>query len=215
MSLQASLAAIQNAVPCDRAGALNALVTQAIECSRQTQPLQTGDEGPNFILSDARGSATALRALLLEGPAVIVFCRGSWCPYCSAELAAYQLALPAITARGANLVAISPEIRDDSLTDNEIDALDFEVLSDPGNLTARKFGLVYALDSESRAQFEAFGLNLEAANGDASWRLPIPATFLIDNDRSIVFASAEPDYRQRAEPADVVAALDNLSGRDG
>lgn len=215
MSLQTQLHAIEQGMPPEASHAVNDMIRRIAEGGAGASTLKVGDQAPNFILSDAHGSATALRALLIEGPAVVVFYRGNWCPYCSAELAAYQLAMPEITARGARLVAISPEIPDDSLTPTEIDALSYEVLSDPGNTVARKFGIVYQLDDPSRELYRDFGLDLAAANGDDSWELPVPATFIINNKREIAFASADPDFRKRAEPADIVAALDELAGQDG
>jgi peroxiredoxin len=215
MSLQAQLHAIEQGMPPDKAGSIEAMIRRITADGAGETALKVGDQAPNFILSDAHGNATALRALLMEGPAVIVFYRGSWCPYCNAELSAYQLALPEITARGARLVAISPEKPDNSLTPSEIDALSFEVLSDPENDVARKFGLVYRLDEESRGILKSVGLDLEAINGDTNWELPVPATFIIDSNRKIVFASADPDFRKRADPADIVEALDRMAGQDG
>ncbi len=215
MRLQTQLHAIEQGMPPEASSAVNDMIRRVAEGGAGSGALKVGDQAPNFILSDAHGSATALRALLIEGPAVVVFYRGKWCPYCSAKLAAYQLALPEITARGARLVAISPEVPDDSLTPSEIDALSFEVLSDPGNTVARKFGIVYQMDGPSRELYRDFGLDLASINGDDSWELPVPATFIINNQREIAFASADPDFRKRAEPADVVAALDALAGQDG
>ncbi len=213
MSLQADLAAIDSSFPPEAQAAINAQVARLIAEGAGGGALGPGATVENFILPDAHGNAVALRALLMQGPAVIVFYRGSWCPYCNAELAAYQLALPEIAARGARLIAISPEVPDASLTPEEIDRLGFEVLSDAGNRVARRFGLVYALDAESRTLLAEHGIDLARYNADDSWELPVPAVYVIDRDRKVVFASVDPDYRRRADPADVVAALDALNGR--
>ena len=212
MSLQADLAALDSSFPPEARAAMNAQVMRLIDAGAGGSALKEGAQVPNFILPDAHGNAVALRALLLQGPAVIVFYRGSWCPYCSAELAAYQLALPEIAARGARLVAISPEVPDASLTPEEIDRLGFEVLSDAGNRVARSFGLVYALDEEGRGMLRQHGIDLARYNDDESWELPVPAAYIVGRDRRIVFASVDPDYRRRADPAAVVAALDALLG---
>lgn len=212
MSLQADLAALDSSFPPEARAAMNAQVMRLIDAGAGGSALKEGALVPNFILPDAHGNAVALRALLLQGPAVIVFYRGSWCPYCSAELAAYQLALPEITARGARLVAISPEVPDASLTPEEIDRLGFEVLSDAGNRVARSFGLVYALDEEGRGMLREHGIDLARYNDDESWELPVPAAYIVDRDRRIVFASVDPDYRRRADPATVVTALDAMRG---
>jgi len=214
MSLQADLAAIDSQLPPQAREAINAQIASLVAGGTAGQALKPGDSAPNFILPDAHGNAVALRALLLDGPAIVVFYRGSWCPYCSAELAAYHLALPEIRSRGARLVAISPEVPDASLTPDEIDNLGFEVLSDAGNRVARSFGLVYALDGESRNLLSAHGVDLSRYNADDSWELPVPAVYILDRSRQVVFASVDPDYRRRADPADVVAALDAMGSPD-
>ncbi|MBC6439680.1 MAG: AhpC/TSA family protein [Rhodospirillales bacterium] len=170
MSLQAELSSIENTLPSDLAASIGTMVNRIVNANSGagTRAQKVGDDAPSFILSDARGNATALRALLMQGPVVLVFYRGRWCPYCSAELAAYQLALPDIKACKTSLVAISPEAPDGSLTEDEIDALSLEILSDPGNQTARTFGLVYRLDDESRPLYERNGLDLGKINDDES-----------------------------------------------
>ncbi len=213
MSLQEQLAAIDATLPRDKAEAIARHIARIASSGAGNDALKVGDTAPNFILPDGHGNAVSLRALLLDGPAVLVFYRGRWCPYCNAELAAFQLALPEISALGARLAAISPEHPDGSLTPEEVDRLTFEVLSDAGNRVARQFGLVYRLDQEARDLVTELGVDLAASNGDESWELPVPATFIVAPDRRIVFASADPDYRRRADPADVVMALDALAAR--
>lgn len=119
---------------------------------------------------------------------------------------AYQRLLPEFQAAGAQLVAISPDLPDDSLTTSEKQELAFEVLSDPGNRVARAFGLVFSFSADLRAAYESFGLSLE----HAGWELPMPATFVIDRGGEIRFAHVDPDYTRRAEPAEVLRALDSL-----
>ena len=210
MSLQADLDAIDSQLPQAAREAINAQIARMVADGAAGQALRPGEEAPNFILPDAHGNAVALRALLMGGPAILVFYRGSWCPYCSAELAAYQLALPEIASRGARLVAISPEVPDASLSPDEIDNLGFEVLSDAGNRVARSFGLVYTLDEDGRALLRGHGVDLTRYNADESWELPVPAVFILDRKRRIAFASVDPDFRRRADPADVIAALDAM-----
>ena len=210
MSLQDDLAALDSSLPPPVRDAVNAQVARLRAAEAGSRALGPGDAVPNFILPDARGNAVALRALLLGGPAILVFYRGSWCPYCNAKLAAYHLALPEIAARGARLVAISPEVPDASLTPDEIDRLGFEVLSDAGNRIARSFGLVYALDEDSRSMLTEHGVDLARYNSDDSWELPVPAVYIVGPDRKVLFCSVDPDFRRRADPGDVIAALDAL-----
>lgn len=119
---------------------------------------------------------------------------------------AYQRFLPEFQAAGAQLVAISPDLPDDSLTTTEKQELSFEVLSDPGNQVAHAFGLVFRFSADLRAAYESFGRPLDHAD----WELPMPATFVIDDSGVIQFAHVDPDYTYRVEPAEVLRALDSL-----
>ncbi len=166
-----------------------------------------GDRAPTFTLPDARGGEVSLEGLLAEGPVVISFYRGGWCPYCNLELQALQESLDGFAAAGATLVAISPNPPDGSLSTVERHGLAFPVLSDVGNTVAREFGLVFTVPDDLAELYRKIGFDVGAANGDGSWDIPIPATYVVDTDGRIVFAFVDPDYRRRAEPADVIAAV--------
>ncbi len=182
--------------------------TRRLEQSGLVQrALQAGQKAPAFELRDATGRSVDSRTLLARGPLVISFYRGAWCPYCNLELQAWQQHLPALQAIGATLVAISPQTPDASLTLAEKHALAYPVLSDPGHRVARQFGIVFTLDAALRPVYEAFGIDLVAHNGDASFELPVPATYLIDPDGTIGGAWIDVDYRRRAEPTQVLARL--------
>lgn len=171
------------------------------------QALGIGAEAPDFTLPDAKGRPVTLSSLLRQGPVVVTFYRGGWCPYCSIQLRAYQAVLPEIAALGARLVAISPQLPDGSLSTAEKNALTFDVLSDPGNAAARRFGLVYALPEELRAALRSNGKVLPGINGDESWELPVPATFVIAPDGRVALAHLDVDYRRRLEPDAILAVL--------
>ena len=173
--------------------------------------LKAGDGAPDFILPDARGDSLRLKDLLAAGPVVLSFYRGGWCPYCNLELRALQQALPDITRLGAKLVAVSPETPDESLSTEQKNALAFPVLSDAGSTTAKSFGIAYDLAEELRPIYTRFGHALPEKNGDESWVLPIPATYVIDSDGVIALAFVDVDYRNRLEPAEILAALQALS----
>lgn len=177
--------------------------------------LGVGDVAPDFTLPNAFGAPARLADRLREGPVVLSFYRGNWCPYCNLELRALQGSLPALRARAAALVAVSPEPPDQSLSTTEKLALDFDVLSDRGNEVARRFGLVYTVSAEARELLRSFGIDVGAHNGADRWELPLTATYVIDRDHYILFAHLEPDYRRRIDPRDVVAALDRLGGSAG
>jgi peroxiredoxin len=169
--------------------------------------LKAGDKAPDFRLPDARGGFVRLNDLLAKGPIVLSFYRGGWCPYCNLELRALQKALPEIAQFGAQLVAISPQTPDESLSTAEKNKLAFCVLSDVGSVAAKSFGIAFDLAEELRSIYARFGHALPDKNGDESWTLPIPATYIIDSDGTIALAFLDVDYRNRLEPAEIMAAL--------
>jgi peroxiredoxin len=169
--------------------------------------LKTGDRAPAIVLGNARGDAVDVGALLKNGPVIVSFYRGGWCPYCNLELRAFQQILPEIKAAGAALVAISPEKPDDTLSTAEKNALSFEVLSDVGQKVGRAFGLVYDFSDELKSAYKEFGIDIPGKNGAEDWALPISATYVIDRDGTIIYAYTDADYRDRAEPADVLEVL--------
>jgi peroxiredoxin len=174
------------------------------------QARKANDAAPLFTLNDARGRAVALSDLLQRGPVVVSFYRGGWCPYCNLELRALQMVLPQIQALGASLVAISPQTPDQSLSTAEKNALAFPVLSDTGSKVAKAFGIAFDLAEELRPIYTRFNHALPDVNGDDSWVLPIPATYVIDSDGRIALAFVDSDYRVRLEPAQVLSALTSL-----
>ena len=164
--------------------------------------LQVGDEAPNFTLPNHQGEPTNLKSLLQKGPVVISFYRGGWCPYCNLQLAALQQALPEIQATGASFVAI---------TTAQKHALEFTVLSDARNAVAQQFGLKFVVAENLRPLYASFGIDLPATNGDDTFTLPLPATFVIGTDQKVTYRFVDHDYSQRAEPADIVQALSKSS----
>ena len=173
--------------------------------------LKAGDHAPDFRLPDARGGYVRLRDMLTTGAVVLSFYRGGWCPYCNLELRALQKALPEITLLGAKLVAVSPQTPDESLSTAEKSELTFPVLSDLGSATAKSFGIAYDLAEELRPIYARLGHALPEKNGDESWLLPIPVTYVIDRDGTIALGFVDVDYRNRLEPAEILAALQSLS----
>lgn len=169
-----------------------------------------GDPAPGFELPDHKGGVVSLDSLVATGPAVVVFYRGVWCPYCNLTLRAYQNHVDALRESGASLVAISPQIPDESLNTLERNSLQYDVLSDVGADTARAYGLTFRLPDYLVDLYRAHGIPLPAFNGTDTWELPIPATFIIDSTKTVRFAEAAPDYTQRADPAEIVAAVQKL-----
>ncbi len=171
--------------------------------------LKVGDRAPDFELPDANGKQVKLSELTARGPVVVTWYRGGWCPYCNIALRGFQKIMPEIRDAGASLVAISPVAPDNSLTTAEKNHLTFAVLSDRGNKAANAYGVAYKLPKVVADQFKG-RLDLAKYNGDDSGELPLGATYVIDRAGIIRFAFIDADYRKRAEPADVLAALRNL-----
>ena len=170
----------------------------------------TGDLVPDFTLPDQRGRDVSLGTLLEAGPAVVTFYRGGWCPYCNIQLRAYQAVLPEMNALGARLVAISPQLPDGSISTAEANKLTFSVLSDVGNSVARNFGLVWSLPEELRAALRSSNKALPGINGDDSWELPVPATYVIARNGRVALAAIDVDYRNRLEPDAILTTLRSL-----
>lgn len=170
------------------------------------QSLHKGDHVPDFTLPDADGKPIILSSLLHKGPVVITFYRGEWCPYCNLTLRAYQAVLPQMTALGATLIAISPQLPDFSQVMITKADLTFPVLSDVGNQVARQYRLVFTLPETLRP----YTVALPKFNGDESWELPMPGTFVIGQDGIIQLAFVHADYTRRLEPTAILDTLNEL-----
>jgi peroxiredoxin len=173
--------------------------------------ISVGAVAPDFVLPDARGRATNLSGLLADGPAVVTFYHGGWCPFCDVQLRSYQSVLREIHEVGAELVAISPQKPDFALADVESKRLTFPVLTDARNGVARRYGLVYSLSQPLRELQMRCGSPIPKVNGDESWELPMAGTFVIDRQRMVRLAHADPNYMKRLEPAAILAGLRDLS----
>ena len=169
--------------------------------------LPVGAQGPEFGLTDSNGRLVRSTDVLSRGPLVVLFFRGRWCPYCIATVEAWQRFLPEMQKHHASLLAISPQTIKQNNLMAEQHRLSFPLLSDPGNKVAKQFGVAYKLPQDLQELNRRILVNLEFINGDKSWELPMPATFLIASDRQILFAEAHPDYTQRTEPQRVLNRL--------
>jgi len=167
--------------------------------------LKVGAAAPLWQLPDADGQTISLAELLEAGSVVLLWYRGGWSPHCVVQLRAYSEVWPQLRELKATLVAISPQTPENSLMTRELAQLDFPVLSDVGNRVARQYGLVYQMPPNLVA--ELIGADLREYNGDASNELPLAATYVIGPDGIICYAFLDADYRKRAEPTDVLAAL--------
>jgi peroxiredoxin len=178
------------------------------------QTLNIGDTAPDFILPDAHGEPVRLDSLLREGPVAVVFYRGAWCPYCNLHLRGFQRRQPQLRELGAQIVAISPQLPDNSLSTQEKNGLAFPVLSDVGNKVARQFGIVFELSDDLVKLYRQFGHPLEEFNGaDGRKELPVPGTFLIDRKGIIRLAHVDVDYTRRLDPDDLIETLKTFQDR--
>jgi peroxiredoxin len=199
-------------IPKDVLHTLQRTSAELMAKNLEDRALKQGDTIPAFTLPDATGTQVSSEQLLMDGPIVISFYRGGWCPYCNLELKALQNILPEIKALNAQLVAISPELPDHSLATKEKHTLEFSVLSDQGNQVARSFGLVFELDKELAPMFkDKFNWDLIAINGTEKVELPIPATYVVGKAGVAQFAFVNSDYSQRAEPELILNVLQNIN----
>jgi peroxiredoxin len=169
--------------------------------------LAVGTKVPAFELPDHDGKAISSTNLLAKGRLVLCFIRGRWCPFCVGQMEAMNLVLPQIEQAGASLVAISPQTVKQSYFMHDQHKMRFPLLSDAGNKVARHFRLTYRVPSLQEAVYRRAFVNLPFTNGDESWELPIPATYILDRDGTVLFTSANEDYTERPEPLEIVSLL--------
>lgn len=168
---------------------------------------KTGDSFPNFKLPNAKGEEVSLSNVLEKGKAVITFYRGGWCPYCNLELKAFQNLLSAFNEKNATLIAITPETPDNTLSTQEKNELQFEVLTSENNGLARDLNLVFKLPEDLVGLYGKFGINLEESQGNQANELPIAATYVVEQDGTIGYHFLAEDYKLRADPEEI---LENL-----
>ena len=169
--------------------------------------LPAGAKAPAFELTDHNGKLVSSTELLTKGRVIICFFRGRWCPFCVGQLEAMNLVMPEIQAAGSSLIAISPQTVQQSFFMADQHKLRFPLLSDLGNDVARQFGLVYRVPEFQQSVYRRAFINLPLANGDESWELPIPATYITERDGTVLYSSSNPDYTQRPEPQDILARV--------
>ena len=198
-------------LPAEVAAVFDRSIQDLLEQGVPAGAVAVGDTLESFTLSDATNELVTLDQLVETGPAVIVFYRGGWCPYCNLALRTYQNELlPELAAFGARLVAISPQLPDQSLSTTEKIGLEFTVLSDPGNRVAKSIGIVFQQADEVLDAQHKLGLDLAKVNAEGSTELPRPTVLIVDGDRTVRFVDVQPDYTARTEVADILAALADL-----
>ncbi|MFJ2832611.1 peroxiredoxin-like family protein [Streptomyces sp. NPDC087263] len=200
----------QQQIPAEIREIMQRASQELADSGQADRVLTVGAQAPRFSLPSTTGQSLALEDLLADGPVVLTFYRGAWCPYCNIALRSLQQHHDAIAARGARLVAVSPQIPDESLSLAEKHDLAFDVLSDIGSDTAKQYGLAFDLPGDLAAVYDKLGFDLQRVNDGHPRTLPLPATYVIDRDGVIRWAFVNSDYTTRAEPAAIIAALDAL-----
>lgn len=211
MSLQDRLDAFKAEFIAARPPEVRAIMERAtaelVASGAAGRALRAGDRAPAFTLEAQDGTPLSSADLLADGPLVVSFYRGVWCPYCNMELQALEAARGDFAAAGARLAAISPQNRVNSRKAVRENGLSFPILSDPGNAVAAAFGLRFALPDYLVDLYTSLGNMLPNFNGDDSWTLPMPGRFVIGGDGLIAYAEVNPDYTRRPEPADMLPAI--------
>ncbi|WP_233553507.1 peroxiredoxin-like family protein [Teichococcus wenyumeiae] len=172
--------------------------------------MEAGATAPECTLQDADDNNVSSRALLTRGPLVVTFYRGVWCPYCNFDLQALEEVRSEIKARGASLVAISPQTPANSRKSQRENKLGFPILSDAGAAVAAAFGLGFSLPEDLIDVYKQFGNDLAKINDDPSWVLPMPARYVIGTDGVIAYAEVNLDYAWRPDPTELLPVLDRL-----
>jgi peroxiredoxin len=186
------------------------VVAELQESRIAEKALAVGSSAPEFESIDHNGKLVRSSDLLQRGPLVICFFRGRWCPFCVGQLEAMNAIYPEIQKLGASLIGISPQTVHQSYLMADQHNLGFHLLCDSGNKVARQFGLVYLVPEYQREIYQRVFVKLPFVNGDESWELPIPATYILGRSATVLYAAANPDYTQRPEPHDLAEFLSSL-----
>jgi peroxiredoxin len=186
------------------------LVRRLTETATAEGAVKRGDVFPEFALPDRDGRFTLLSELLKLGPLVINFYRGQWCPFCSATIEAMSAAAPAISAAGATVIGISPELGNLSFSASRRRNVNFTMLCDLDNGVALQCGLVFRLTDDIIQDYVADGLDLAQVNGNGSWFVPIPASYVVMPNGAISWAYVNPDFRYRMDPEEILRAVGEL-----
>lgn len=187
------------------------IIADAKRSKKDRNAILVGGKVEDFSLEDQNGILVSLYKLLEKGPVVVTFYRGSWCPYCNLQLKALHSYLDEIHNLGAQLLAISPEVPDKSLSKSEINEMKFKVLSDQDSKVASKYGIAWEIPEflSSHMKIDR-GLDLEVINNGNANVIPIPATFVIGCDGNVKWSYVDLDYRKRSEPIDIITVLKEL-----
>lgn len=183
--------------------------------AKAASEIKVGDTLPELTFKDAEGKDVDAKTLYAKGPAVIMFYRGNWCPFCNKSLKAFQEKVGEAKEMGASIAAISPEKPEELKETAKKDGLTYSLLSDSTGEGMKKLGLAFNLDDATKTKYKGFGIDLAKHNGNGEWSLPHPATLVVDTKGVVRYAFVTEDYTKRAEPEEVLAAVKNLTAEHG
>lgn len=193
---------------------VSSVITDAVGNFKNTydpaRAIQPGNAFPKFQLSDATGNKVTLDDLLAKGPILVSFYRGEWCPFCNLELRALQNHLDEFRKSGVTLVAVSPELPDQSMSTSEKLSLKFPVLSDVDNQLAKQLGLLFPQPESMRIVFNTFGVDWNQRYGNDHLEIPVPATFLVDKKGTVRNSFVNPEYQHRLDPETALQWIEQL-----
>ncbi len=195
------------------ASAPNDQAKASVAIDNSTPGLRVGSAAPGATLLDARGQPVDLASLYASGPVVVTFYRGGWCPFCTKALAQWQSKLPELTAAGGTFIALTPESPDAAAATAGKTKATYAVLTDPDHSAAKAFNVHFTVDDATRKTYSGYGIDLEKNNASGTWELPAPATFVIDREGVVRWVFADWDYKKRANPDEVIAAVRQITGR--
>ena len=209
--LQQTVDAVRSALPADIFGKISQAITDHKQTGQDARAVNVGAR-PNLpTLTGLDGAPIDLKALAAKGPLVLLFYRGGWCPYCNVELKAFSDRYKELTALGASVVAITPELPEKAEVTSGKSEIAFPIAVDSSNGFARELGLVFSLPVDLRPQFRQIGIDLEQWNGNETHELPIPATYVIDRTGVIRWAFVDADFTKRADPVDVLSVVKSIA----
>jgi peroxiredoxin len=171
------------------------------------QSLKIGDKAPDFTAKDQNGKVISLKEVLKKGPAIIVFYRGQWCPYCNKQLKNLNDSLSFLTEKGATVLSITPETAENVQKTVTKTKASFAVLEDKGLAIMNSYKVSFAVDENTITKYKKYGIDFEKANGENGANLPVPATYIIEKDGKIKYAFFNPDYSKRASVKDIITNL--------
>ena len=211
MSLNSDLTEVEADIVNRRGSGITTLFDQQIDAAehhlKNASVANVGNLAKDFSLEDTKREKVTLSEIVLSGPVILTFYRGSWCNFCNAALKFWDRYVPEIEARGSKLFAIAPEKIEICREFKAASNLKFDLLSDSNNEVATRYGLVYELPEAAKETLSSFGTDVGVVNGNGSWEVPVTATYVIGKDQRVMLADCGPDYRNRLEPEIVLAAL--------